>query len=121
MDCTNKEIFLYKKKEDFKAATEEYFESNPFSLNVDDNMNYTNCLVINENDAQKLIFSGKNGSICYIKSSTDNAIINKFTIIEKRYYRGLVNIDDNLHALTSNEVLLNGEDKLVIFNLKKNS
>ena len=117
--CTNKEIFLYKKKEDFKAATEEYFESNPFSLNVDDNMNYTNCLVINENDAQKLIFSGKNGSICYIKSSTDNAIINKFTIIEKRYYRGLVNIDDNLIALTSNEVLLNGEDKLVIFNLKK--
>ena len=111
--CTKKEIFLYN-------LHDGNFQSK-FIPSTIDNVTCNTLIQIEREDKDILVIAGKGGAL-YINNARNifynNSSIDKTKILKDNEYMGLIQINENLIALTSNKILPRGEDKLVIFNLE---
>ena len=129
------EIFTYNtdynliKKYDLKNYYSFFIDENDAIISQKNKLTFLNSInddIKAENTCRNLfIFKGKakNFIICYdnniyfssynLKDLSNNK---KFLIYEKAY-RGGIKIDDNFLAITSNEILSKGENKLIFFGL----
>ena len=111
--CTKKEIFLYN-------LHDGNFQSK-FIPSTIDNVTCNTLIQIEKEDKDILVIAGKGGAL-YINNARNifynNSSIDKTKILKDNQYMGLIQINENLIALTSNKILPRGEDKLVILNLE---
>ena len=111
--CTKKEIFLYN-------LHDGNFQSK-FIPSTIDNVTCNTLIQIEKEDKDILVIAGKGGAL-YINNARNifynNSSIDKTRILSDKEYMGLIQISENLIALTSNKILQRGEDKLVILNLE---
>ena len=108
--CSNKEIYLTDVSFD---SNEKYIK--PYKYELPENA-CTNCIEMKNNSFAMI---GLNGS-CYFAElfNKESKKIAKNIIINKTY-RGGIRIKDNILALTSNSVAINGEDALIFYNHDK--
>ena len=66
------------------------------------------------------VIAGKGGVICLEDMFLDDPKMNHFYIIKDKTYRNVFKINESKIALTSNSVLFDGEDKLIIYDFSKN-
>ena len=82
-------------------------------------------LIYEEKTIKNLIIAGRNGIICFEDMFQDDSNSNPeskyHNLISDKTYRGLIQINEDHLAFTSNAVLPGGEDKLIIYNLPKNA
>ena len=77
------------------------------------------CISMLEMGKDNYVISGKKGS-CYIQNLfSENKKKVKRSILFNHFYRGGIKIDDGIIVLTSNRISLDGEDKLLFYNLCK--
>ena len=111
--CTKKEIFLYN-------LHDGNFQSK-FIPSTIDNVTCNTLIQIEKEDKDILVIAGKGGAL-YINNARNifynNSSIDRLKILKDNEYMGLIQINENLIALTSNKILPRGEDKLVIINLE---
>ena len=122
--CTKKDLTLY-----YLDNITDTFKSK-FILSTIDDITCNSLIKIqkrengkNEDDG-RLIVAGKGGAL--LINNINNVIINsgnvdRCRIIKDIEYMGLIQINNNFIALTSNSNLPRGEDKLVIFNIENSS
>ena len=108
--CSNKEIYLteieFKPNERLRKAQKyELAETT-----------CTNCVEMKENHYAMV---GLNGGYYYTNLFNKNNIKVDNHIITNKTYRGAIKIGEDLLALTSNSVAVNGEDTLVFYDLSK--
>ena len=111
--CTNKEIILYKKEDNV-------FKDSPLPI-YDDYMSYISLIEIKNGEKDMIIIAGKGGILCINNLFNKNIKYDKVKIMSDYEYRGLIQIDENLIAFTSNKILSRGENKLVIYDLNNNN
>ena len=111
--CTNKEIILYKKEDNV-------FKDSPLPIN-DDYMSYISLIQIKNGEKDMIIIAGKGGILCINNLFNKNIKYEKVKIMNDCEYRGLIQIDENLIAFTSNKTLSRGENILVIYDLSNNN
>ena len=111
--CTNKGVILYKKEEGvFKDS---------FLPLEDDNMSYISLLEIKNKEKEMIIIAGKGGILCINNLFNEKIKYDKVKILNDCEYRGLIQIDENLIAFTSNKILSRGENILVVYDLSNNN
>ena len=83
---------------------------------IEDSVEYEEKIISN------LIIAGRNGVICFEDMFKDenNRQPKYRNLISDKTYRGIIQLNDELLAFTSNAVLPGGENKLIIFDLSKN-
>ena len=122
--CTNKEIIEYKElNKDNKIDNSSGLNKYTLDNNAD-NMKIRNALIVmvQKKEGEKemnCIYAGTNGVVCYTKSAKSKTNYT-FQLVGNNAYRGLININNNLIAMTSNKFIINGDNKLVIYNLCEN-
>ena len=120
IDCSKFGLFEYKinlnnKKENLKLlnsnklACTSYFEINNKNENFKDN---------NDNNRKEYIVAGEKGLFHFDGSPFLSASLDSYNK-SRISYKGSLKINDNYIAFTSNKVYPNGEDKLVIYDIKK--
>ena len=73
-----------------------------------------------EKTISNLIIAGRNGVICFEDMFKDEKNEPKYrNLISDKTYRGIIQLNEDLLAFTSNSVLPGGENKLIIFDLPK--
>ena len=109
--CTNREIILYN-------LDYGNFQSNIISSTAG-NVKYNNLIQIKNGKNYNLVIAGNFG-VLYITNENKQFYhnINKLKILKGKEYMGLIQINKNLIALTSNKAISGGEDILVIFDLE---
>ena len=110
ISCSNKEMYLIEISFD---SDEKYIKPQKYELPEN---TCTNCIEMKNNN---YVLIGLNGS-CYFVDLFNkvNKKVTKFQIVNKTY-RGAIRIKDNIIALTSNSVAINGEDALIFYNHDK--
>ena len=116
--CTNNQLVKY--KYDYKDTIQSYQfdDSYPSFLN-DDNI-CLSILGVRGKGNNKLIIACQTGVLLYDYPDNIEKKGRMFPKTQDKAYKGLIQIDKEgyLVALTSNEILPGGENKLLIFNLK---
>ena len=108
--CGNKELYLLHFNSRKKTCKRENYEL--------PNMTCVSCVQMKDNN---FVITGQNKTTYY-----RNLLFNqekdvfKYEIIKDKTYREAIKISDNLIALTSNSFIVDGEDKLIFFNIAKN-
>ena len=87
---------------------------------IDDNdRNCSSVLEISKTEYKYLIVAGKNGVNFYTIPKNNPQQKKEKKLITPKAYRGLIEIDENRIALTSNRVIPGGENKMFIYNLQE--
>ena len=115
--CTNNQLIKY--KYDFKPTIQSYeFDDSYPSFSNDDKC--LSILGIRGKGINKLIIACQTGVLLYDYPDNIEKKGRMFQKTKDKSYKGLIQIDKkgDLIALTSNEILPGGENKLLIYNLK---
>ena len=120
--CTNQELIQYTYDYNFDSRTGKFQDKYP-PIQYDDK----NCISVleirnREYNENKLILAGQNGVYLFNNPDKEDSRGKKFSRTEGKAYKGLIQIDKegDLVALTSNEILTGGENKLLIYNINNN-
>ena len=111
LTCSNKEVYLFivdLLNGNIKTTRYEFPE-----------ITCVNCIEMEPNHFAMI---GLNGGLYFLDLLNEDKEVQNLTI-SKKTLRGGIRINDNLIALTSNKIGLNGEDKLIFFNsqIKENN
>ena len=93
-------------------------------LSTIDEITCNSFLLIKNRDDESLIIAGKGGALCINninKLLNNSEKVDKYRILKDIEYMGLIQINNNLIALTSNANLPRGKDKLVIYNFENSN
>ena len=121
-DENNDIIFYVSKKKDLSIY--EFKDGKFYNKFIIDNINCNSLVQIQDEDNESLIIAGKGGvtRINNINNFLNNTgKDNRYRILKDPEFVGIIQIDKNLIALTSNKSLPRGEDKLVIYDLEKST
>jgi hypothetical protein len=103
--CSNKQLFLFE-----VDSIENHIKYKKYDLPYS---TCTKCVQMNNN-----AFALVGLDLCSFFPDLFMNKFDKYTIIEKTY-RNAIKIDENILALTSNKVAVNGEDALIFFDSRK--
>ena len=108
--CGNKELYLFHFNFRKKTCKRENYEL--------PNMTCVSCVQMKDNN---FVIAGQNKTTYYknLLFSQEKGVFNH-EIIKDKTYRDSIKISDNIIALTSNSFIVDGEDKLIFYNITKN-
>jgi len=108
--CANKELYLF--NFDFRKKV---FKKDNYEI---PGVTCVSCVQIKDNNY--VITGQKNTSYYKNLLFRQQNIVSKHEIINNKTYRNIIKISDNIVALTSNSIIVDGEDKLIFYNITKN-
>jgi hypothetical protein len=108
--CGNEELYLFHFDFMKKTCKKENYEL--------PNMTCVSCVQMKDNN---FVIAGQNKTI-YLRNLlfTQQKEVFSYEIIKNNTYRDAIKISDNIIALTSNKIIVDGEDKLIFYNITKN-
>ena len=108
--CGNKELYLFHFNFRKKTCKRENYEL--------PNMTCVSCVQMKDNN---FVIAGQNKTTYYknLFFNQEKGVFNH-EIIKDKTYRDSIKISDNIIALTSNSFIVDGEDKLIFYNITKN-
>jgi hypothetical protein len=130
--CTNKEIYSLKSTDNGGIEIENNWEVPNMTCKSVLYLEYkevskrnkkkkNNKTEYKENNYDFLIVAGRNGVICFVDIFGDKTKgLDNFSIIKGGVYRGLHQISDTRIAITSNSIMPEGTNKLIIYNFALN-
>ena len=105
--CCNKELTMFHfnfEKETYKKENYEFPQ-----------MTCINCVQMEKSN---FVVTGQNNSTYYTDLFFENnKEVFHIDILNKKAYRGIIKISDNIFALSSNKIIVDGEDKLIFFTI----
>ena len=108
--CGNKDLYLFRFDFVKKACTKENYEL--------PNMTCVSCVQMKDSN---YVITGHNKTT-YLRNllfKPQKDVFN-YEIIKNKTYRDAIKVSDNIIALTSNSVIVDGEDILIFYNITKN-